>query len=133
MKTGQSEPMRPGLKLLHGAAVVLGLIALIYLAISNQSTGRVDAAKIFAAAQAYTREVRAEGFRVPPTVTMRELLARRLLKPEDVTGFKDVEVTVFLTTASDNKPDAVLMEAEFADGHRMQVMADGSIREGPKK
>jgi len=132
MKTGQSEPVRPWLKLILGAAVVLGLIALFYLATVNRGPGSVDAAKIFAAAQAYTREVRAEGFRVPPTVTLRELLARRLIKPEDVSGFKDVEVTVFLTT-SEKKPDAVLMEAEFPDGHRMQVLADGSISEGPKK
>ena len=87
----------------------------------------MDAQKIYAAAQTYTRELKRQGRAIPESVNLKELIARGLLQTSDATGFAGSEVTVSLT-ANLNDPNAVLMIARFPDGQELLAMGDGSIQ-----
>ena len=109
------------------AILSLVVIAAVLLVFAFSQPGTVDAAKIFSAAQAYTRDLQRQGISVPPTVQLKELIDRKLLKPEDVSGFAGAEVTVSLT-ADPNDPRAVLIRARFPDGQEIVMLTDGTVR-----
>jgi predicted HAD superfamily Cof-like phosphohydrolase len=116
------------------AVVVLAIVVmgLLYFGTLSQSPGRVDCLKVFNAAKVYALELRTGGVAVPDGVSLRELIARKLLKPEDVSGFKGVEVTVYLNVDTED-PKSVLMRAYFPDGNELVALVDGSVQEVPKK
>ncbi len=105
-------------------------IAAVILILASSREGTVDAPKIFAAAQSYTRELREQGLFIPPTVTLQELIDRKLLNPSDVSGFVGAEVLISLTL-NPNDPQAVLMRVRFPDGQEIVTMADGSVQSLP--
>jgi len=90
-------------------------------------SGKVNAQKIFTAAQTYTRDLKRQGIKIPDLVNLKELIARGLLQPSDVAGFAGAEVTVSLI-ANPNEPNTVLMRALFPDGQEMLTMGDGSVQ-----
>ncbi len=102
------------------------LVAAVFVFVFLQPE-KVDAPKIFSAAQGYTRGLKAQGLPIPPTVTLEELLEHKLLAPADVSGLKGANVTVSLT-ANVNDPQAVLIRAVFPDGHEIVTLADGTVR-----
>lgn len=112
------------------AILSIDVIAAVLLIFAFSKPGTVDAVSIFSAAQAYTRDLQRQGINVPPTVQLQELIDRKLLKPEDVSGFAGAEVTVSLT-ANSNDPRAVLIRARFPDGQEIVTLADGTIQSTP--
>ena len=108
------------------AAFVVG--SMVYFATSTRQPGHVDALKILTATRTYTASLRAEGLPVPASVSLQELINRRLLTASDVSGFTGMEVTVNLS-ADNTRPQDVLIRAHLADGQEMVTMADGSVQQ----
>lgn len=118
-------------KVLVLCAVLLVLAAAVYFAMRpDPAPGSVNGVRILAAAQQYTRLFASQNLVVPETVALEDLLARGLLRKEDVTGLKGAEVTVWLRGDPRN-PATVLMRARFKDGQDLLLMMDGSVRQVP--
>ena len=115
------------LKLTAVTLLFVGIAIVLLIYVRFPQSGKVDAQKISAAAQTYTRELKRQGRAIPESVNLKELIARGLLQTSDATGFAGSEVTVSLT-ANLNDPNAVLMIARFPDGQELLAMGDGSIQ-----
>jgi len=113
---------RPWLIIAIAAGAVIGLI---YLTVFRP-LGQFDAAKIFTAAQNYTRTLRENNLPIPPTVNLKTLIERRFLRAEDAKGFDGLDVTISLL-GNPNNPQDVLMRVHFPDGQDMVVLRDGSV------
>jgi len=115
--------------LILGGVIVFVLLAgsVIYLGSGSRSSGRVDSLKLLGAARSYANELKAQHLPVPETVSLRELIARKLVADADVSGFAGMEVTVSLT-ADERHPQEVLIRARAADGHELVALADGSVQ-----
>jgi hypothetical protein len=110
--------------ILAGLAIVLILGYLFYI---PSGSGDVNGGKVIVAAHLYVGELKASGAPIPPSVALNELIAKGLLKREDVAGFKGSEVTVYLL-ANTNQPGVpVLMRARLPDGHEQVLLTDGTV------
>jgi len=125
--------MKRTLTLTVMAVVAVVLIAAIstYFPFPRPAPSQMNALKIFAAAQTYSHDLRAQGLPVPATVALQDLLAKGLLTPADVSGFAGLEVTV-PSTANDMNPNAILMQVRTQDGSQIVALADGSVQELPR-
>jgi hypothetical protein len=113
--------------LIFTAVIVLALIVGCCLfVISKPYSGHLDAGKITAAIHAYSSELKSENQPLPPTISLQELIAKGFLKHEDVAAFDGWNVTVSTTDEAD--PQAILMTAQSSDGHKIIVVADGSVQ-----
>lgn len=112
------------LLILAGLALVAGVG---YFLLRPEPHGRVDAEKVIAAAQAYSRQFKASGTALPPSVSLEALITKGLLKREDVSGFNGTEVTVYLTVDK-SQPQSVLMRARLPDGSEAVVLTDGTVQ-----
>ncbi len=113
----------------HVYFVVIGLavvVAVAYLWFPSGS-GKVDGEKVVSAAHLYTAQLRASGTPVPDSVKLDDLIAKGLLKSEDVSGFKGLDVTVYLSAKTNQPGPAVLLRAKLPDGHDSVVLTDGSV------
>lgn len=108
--------------------VGLAVVCLAYLYFGATTTGRVNAPRILAAAQAYRRALEAEGTLIPPYANVQDLVGRGFLRARDIRAFSGMVVTVSLATNL-NDPNDVLMRARLPDGTEMVALADGSVRE----
>ena len=125
--------MKPILK--AGLAIAIAVVAAVfYCAAHPKPTGRLDPFKIREAAGQYARDLKESGSPVPPAVPLKELIARRMLKSADVSGFEGAEVTVSLVSLSANssRPDDVLMRARMPDGVELVLLNDGSVQQKPR-
>ena len=108
-----------------GGAIIVTSVACFTLA--SPDFGRVDAPKIFAAVQSYANDLQAHGKALPATVTLRGLMARGLLKPEDVSGFAGMDVAISLDPSQSDAQD-VWMRVRMQDGSQVVALADGSVQ-----
>jgi hypothetical protein len=90
-------------------------------------SSRVDGGEINAATREYVRQMKAGGGTAPAKVDLKELIARGLLKPADVSAFDGAEVTVALT--EDVQPGTALMSARMPDGTVAALLGDGSVQQ----
>ncbi|MHB9008863.1 MAG: hypothetical protein ACYDC1_18285 [Limisphaerales bacterium] len=121
--------MKRTLPLVLGAFVAVFVLAALFKQIVHRpEPGRVDAARLFAATQAYRQDLQQQGVTLPPTVNLQELLRRGLLQPDDVRGFDGVEVAISLT-ADESRPQEVLLRARLPKGDELVVLADGSVQQ----
>ena len=111
-------------------ALLIAVVAAILLIYVKAPVAQVDAPKIFAAAQNYTRDLTKQGLVIPNSVDLKELIARGYLQASDVAGFAGCDVTVALI-ANSNDPRSVLMRARFPDGQELLTMGNGSIQAKP--
>ena len=107
-------------------AIVVG--SMVYIASSSRQPGRVDALKILAATRTYTADLKARGVAIPASVSLQELINRRLLTTSDVSGFNGMDVTVNLS-ADDSHPQDILIRARLANGQEIVALADGSVQQ----
>ncbi len=114
-------------KLIVVAVLIVAFATALLIYVKFPQSNTVDAAKIFTAAQNYTRDLKKQGLAIPETVNLKELIARGFLQASDIAGFAGSEVTVALT-ANPNDPKAVLLRARFSDGQELLTMGDGSIQ-----
>jgi flagellar basal body-associated protein FliL len=111
------------------AVVITVAAALFYtFVISKPPSARFNGAAVVAAAQAYTRDLRARKQPVPSTVTLDELVTAHFLKPDEVAAFHGLNVTIMLTSDAGN-PQAVIMRVHFPDGGDVVLLADGSVQQ----
>jgi hypothetical protein len=106
------------------AALGLG----IWLYLSPPPPQPFNARRIFAAAQAFSRDCIAKLRSVPPSVSLRELIASGYLSAQDAQAFEGMDVTVSLL--ADTNAASVLLRAKLTDGTEMVVLTDGTVRNG---
>ena len=112
--------------------VAVVAVVMIVASIINSSftppriPSRVNALAILAAAQSYAVDLRLHGQVVPATVALHDLMAKGLLRPDDVSGFSGMDVSVSLT-ANASQPHDVLMRVRMQDGSQIVVWTDGSV------
>jgi len=109
------------------AAIISGYLFVIL----KPQTGHLDAKKITAAVQAYSRKMKSQNQTLPPSVSLQELITKGFLKHEDVGAFDGMEVTVYLAM-DETTPQAVLMRARLSDGSQIVALADGSVQQVAK-
>jgi hypothetical protein len=109
-------------------AIVSGSMA--YLVFSARNPGTVNGLRIVTAAKKYTASLQAQGLPIPASVSLEELISRKLLTESDVSGFAGITVTVNLATnESEARPQDVLIRARLPDGHDIVALADGSVQQ----
>jgi hypothetical protein len=114
--------------LIFTAAIALAaVVGCYFFVILKPQPGHLDAEKITAAIHAYSSKMKSENQLLPPTISLQELIDKGFLKHEDVAAFDGWKVTVSLTS-DEADPQSILMTAQSSDGHKMVVVADGSIQ-----
>lgn len=84
--------------------------------------------RIQGAAQAFARDRKiSDGL-----VSLRELVSGGYLRPEDLRGLEEKDVTVSLT-ADETTPSAVWIRVRASNGSDIVVMADGSIQQTARR
>ena len=119
--------MKRLLKIMAVAAVVMVAACITCFILTRPAPGKVDGQKIMTALQSYTADLRAHGQAMPATVSLHDLISKGWLKPEDVSGFSGMEVTISLI-ASESNPQDVMMRVRMQDGSEIVGMADGSVQ-----
>lgn len=120
------------MKRILSTIAVVGVIVIVAEIIFSGYSGptpipsQVNGTKILAAAQSYARDLQAHGQVVPATVSLHNLMAKGLLKPEDASGFSGMDVSVSLTTKATG-PQDVLMWVRMQDGSQIVALTDGSV------
>jgi hypothetical protein len=110
-----------------GIAIIAFVGWAFFLASSSAPAEKVNGLRIVAAAQAFTRSLRAAGKPIPPSVKLDELVAHGLLRPADAAAFHGLDATVLLTSTQAG-PQTVLMRVHFQDGTDLLLLADGSVQ-----
>lgn len=113
------------------AAVLMLAGGMIFLYVSNDSSGPVDASKIVSAAWSYSGNLRIKGRPVPESVTLEELIKLGFLAEADVEGFAGMQVSVNLH-ADPKRPRDVLLRARLQDGTELITLADGTVQPAAK-
>jgi hypothetical protein len=114
-------------RILIGLIVVVIPFFCLRALLSSKNITSVNTAKLAAAANSYSAELKAKGAAVPQSVTLKELISLKLLNQSDVTGFDGAEVTISLYADKRNQVD-VLMRAKYPDGREIVLLEDGSVR-----
>jgi membrane-bound ClpP family serine protease len=112
--------------------VVLGA-AFILVDARAPNAGRVSmagAVKILPAAHAYAQALKQQARPVPAFVDAKELVAKGLLRPVDITNFAGMEVAV-ATAPADGTTNA-LMRVRQPDGTVLELLGDGSVQFRPR-
>ncbi len=84
--------------------------------------------RLISALQAFARDQAASGRRLPPEVSLEDLLRGGYLTTNDVAAFQGIDV-IFSTQADDTNPQMVLARARTPDGQFICVLADGSVQQ----
>jgi hypothetical protein len=118
-------------RLLVIAGAGIALVVIVVLACSayweHKQTPFQDAPKLIRALQAFSRDQVANGRRLPPEISLQDLLREGYLTTSEVRAFEGVEVT-FNTQADESHPQTVLASARMPDGQYICLLADGSVQ-----
>ena len=113
------------------ASAGIALVVVLVLAVSayweRKQTLFQNGPKLISALQAYSRDQAAAGRRLPPEVSLQDLLRGGYLTTNDVRAFEGMEVA-FSTQADDGHPQMILARARTPDGQVICLMADGSVQ-----
>jgi hypothetical protein len=118
-------------RLLVIACAGLALVVVLALAWSayweHKQTPFQNAPKLISALQAFSRDQAAAGRRLPPEISLQDLLRGGYLATNDVRAFEGMEVT-FSTQADESHPQMILARARTPDGQLICLLADGSVQ-----
>jgi hypothetical protein len=118
-------------RLLVIAFAGIALVVILFLAVSaywqRKQTPFQNAPKLASALQAFSRDQEAAGRRLPPEISLQDLLRGGYLTTNDVRAFEGVEVTLS-TQADESHPQMILARARMPDGQLICLLADGSIQ-----
>ena len=84
--------------------------------------------QLIAGLQMFLRDRTASGLRVPPEISLQDLVRGGYLAAKDVRAFEGMEV-VFSTEADSSRPQSILARARMQDGQVICVLADGSVQQ----
>jgi hypothetical protein len=114
----------------------LALVVIVVLATSaywdRKQRPFQNAPRLISALQALSRDQAAGGRRLPPEVSLHDLLRGGYLTARDVAAFEGMDVT-FSTQADDTHPQMVLARARTRDGQYICLLADGSVQQLSKQ
>jgi hypothetical protein len=110
-----------------GIALVVVLVVVVSAYWERKQTPFQNAPKLISALQAFSRGQAAAGRRLPPEVSMEDLLRGGYLTTNDVRAFEGMEVT-FSTEADESHPEMILARARMPDGQFICALADGSVQ-----
>ena len=112
------------------ACLGIALVVVLVLAVSayweRKQTPFQNAPKLISALQAFSRDQAAGGRRLPPEVSVAELIRGGYLTTNDVSAFQGIDLT-FSTQADESHPQMVLARARMPDGQFICLQADGSV------
>ncbi len=91
----------------------------------------IDAARLIAAVQAYSRDKKDEVKPIPGSLTLGELVAAGYLHTNEVVAFEGAEVT-FLLDADLTRPREVIIRVRLRDGTQLVLLANGTAQQLPK-
>ncbi len=111
-----------------GVAILVAAGLVYVFLIAKEPAAKFNGAAIVAAARAYTRDLQVRKQPVPKSVTLEDLAAAHFLKPEEIAVFHGATAAVMLTT-TENGPQTVIMRVQFADGTKIELLADGSVQQ----
>src|SRR6267142_5634591 len=86
-----------------------------------------NAPRLISALQAFTRDQTTRGRRLPPEISLQDLLQGGYLTTNDVRAFEGMEET-FRTQADHSHPQMIFARARTADGQFICLLADGSVQ-----
>jgi hypothetical protein len=113
------------------ASAGIALVVVLVLAVSahweHQQIPFQNAPKLISALQAFSRDQAAAGRRLPPEVSLQDLLRGGYLTTNDVRAFEGMDVA-FSTQAEESRPEMILARARMPDGQFICVLADGSVQ-----
>lgn len=87
-----------------------------------------NAPKLISALQAFSRDRTSAGRKLPPEVSLRDLIRAGYLTTNDEAAFQGTDVT-FNTQADYTHPQMILARARTPDGHYLCLLADGSVQQ----
>jgi len=110
----------------------LVLVVVVVLAASTywgrKQTPFQNAPKLISALQAFSRDQAAGGRRLPPEISVEDLLRGGYLTTNDVSAFGGMDLTSS-TQADDSHPQMILARARTPDGQFICLLADGSVQQ----
>ncbi len=106
--------------------VILALAGSAYW--NRKQTPFQNGPKLTEALQAFLRDHEAVGRRLPPEISLQDLLQRGYLTTNDVRALEGMDVS-FSTRADERHPQAILARARMPDGRLICLLADGSIQQ----
>ncbi len=86
-----------------------------------------DLPALLSARQAFSEDLAKQGQRVPPSVSLGELVSRGYISTNSVRAFEGMETKIWLS-ASPGILDSVVMSARLPDGTVNAALADGSVQ-----
>jgi hypothetical protein len=122
----------PPRRIVYVALAIIALVIGISLALQSyyeRKQPTFNAAKLIPALQAFARDRVAQGQGLPPTVSLSDLVVGGYLSYDDVSVFRDADVT-FYPGVDLKSPKSILARARMRDGTEVVVLADGSLQ-GP--
>ena len=106
--------------------VIVALVDSAYW--ERKQTPFQNAPKLISALQGFSRDQIARGQRLPPEISLRDLLRAGYLATNDVRAFEGMEVT-FSTGVDESHPEMILAWARTPDGQFICALADGSVQQ----
>jgi hypothetical protein len=110
-----------------GIVFVVVLVLVVSAYWERKQTPFQNAPKLISALQAFSRDQAAAGRRLPPEVSVDDLLRGGYLTTNDLRAFEGMEVT-FSTQADESHPQMILARARMPDGQFICALADGSVQ-----
>jgi hypothetical protein len=112
------------------ALVILSLVVPAYW--EHRQRPFLNGHKLIAALRAFARDQGAGGRRLPPEVSLQDLLRGGYLATNEVGAFEGMDLT-FNTQADDSNPQMILAHARTPDGQFICLLADGSVQQLSRK
>ncbi|HZM01888.1 MAG TPA: hypothetical protein VFC44_02595 [Candidatus Saccharimonadales bacterium] len=115
-------------------SIAVAVVTAVILAVAagftffGGSAQPVNGPKIVAAAQAYTRALRAQHLPVPLTVSLQDLIDRGFLQAKDAGLFQGMDAVITLVAQNDG-PQTPLIRVHMSDGTDLLLMGDGSTEQ----
>ena len=108
---------------------VIGVVILVASAYwEHKQTPFHNAPKLISAVYAFSRDQAAGGRRVPPEVSLQELIRGGYLTSNDVAAYEGIDVTFSTDQPDENYPQMILARAHLPDGQYVCLLADGSVQ-----
>ena len=110
--------------LMAAAALLAGSLLIFY---RQHSRSRLDSSvRLAMAVESYSRDYVARGQRLPPAVTLRDLVNGGYITAREVRALDGLAVTIYPTASTD--PQAILVRVLRPDGVQYVTLANGNIR-----
>lgn len=119
--------MKRLLIVIGGGLLVIITVSLFSISQLNHDS-HVDAGKLVKAVTSYAQDLKAQGKQMPQTISLKELIARKLLTDDDVKGFSGMDVNINLSPDA-NRPHEIFIRVRMPDGKEIHALMDNSVQQ----